>query len=82
MDNENINIYREKMRRVQMILHKCKKGHYYDSDKFAECPYCTLAKNVMEEETEIDVNNALEATETVVGKYDFHKATDGGIVKE
>ena len=51
-----------------MILHKCDKGHYYDSDKFAECPYCTLAKNIMEEQTELEGNNALEATDGGKGR--------------
>lgn len=50
-----------------MILHRCERGHYYDSDKFAECPYCSLEKNVVEDATE-DFANKYEATETVVGK--------------
>ena len=70
------------MRRMYMILHKCDKGHYYDSDKFAECPYCTLAKNIMEEQTDLEGNNALEATETVVGRYGAVRATDGGKERE
>ncbi|HCJ08680.1 MAG TPA: hypothetical protein DHV96_10065 [Lachnospiraceae bacterium] len=66
-----------------MILHKCNKGHYYDSDKFAECPYCTLAQNIIEDPTDISGKSVLEATETVVGKYNkFHKSTDGGTMTE
>lgn len=57
-----------------MILQKCKRGHYYDCDKFAECPYCSLEKNVIEEKTGDWSKNAYEATETIVGKYDgFNK---------
>lgn len=52
-----------------MILQKCKRGHFYDSDKFAECPYCALEKNVVEEKTEEWSKNSLEVTETVIGKY-------------
>lgn len=50
-----------------MILHRCERGHYYDSDKFAECPYCSLEKNVVEDATE-DFANKYESTETVVGR--------------
>ncbi len=62
-----------------MILQKCKRGHYYDSDKFAECPYCALEKNVAEEKTENWFQGALEATETVIGKYPSkdHRQLDG-----
>lgn len=35
-----------------MILNKCSKGHYYDQDKFAACPYCALADNYVEQKTE------------------------------
>lgn len=52
-----------------MVLQKCKRGHFYDCDKFAECPYCALEKNVVEEKTEAWSKNSLEATETVIGKY-------------
>lgn len=50
-----------------MVLHRCEKGHYYDSDKFAECPYCSLGNNVVEDETE-DLGNQYESTETIVCK--------------
>ena len=52
-----------------MVLQKCKKGHFYDCDKFVECPYCALEKNVVEEKTEVSSKNSLEVTETVIGKY-------------
>lgn len=52
-----------------MILQKCKRGHYFDSDKFAECPYCSLEKNVVEEKTGDWSKNVFEATETVVGRH-------------
>lgn len=50
-----------------MVLHRCERGHYFDSDKFAECPYCSLGSNVVEDETE-DLGNQYESTETVVGR--------------
>ena len=50
-----------------MVLHRCEHGHYYDSDKFVECPYCSLEKNVVEDATENFVN-PYESTETVVGR--------------
>lgn len=53
-----------------MILQKCKRGHYFDSDKFAECPYCSLEKNVVEEKTEDWSKNTFEATETAVDRYE------------
>lgn len=53
-----------------MILQKCKRGHYFDSDKFAECPYCSLEKNVVEEKTGDWSKNVFEATETIVGRHD------------
>lgn len=51
----------------ELVLHRCEKGHYYDSDKFAECPYCSLGDNVVEDETE-DLDNRYESTETVICK--------------
>lgn len=53
-----------------MILQKCKHGHYYDSDKFAECPYCALGKHVEEEPTEKWSRNTFEETETVAERYE------------
>lgn len=50
-----------------LILHRCEKGHYFDSDKFAECPYCSLGKNVVEDVT-YDYDNGYESTETVVAR--------------
>lgn len=50
-----------------MVLHRCEHGHYYDSDKFAECPYCSLGKNVIEDET-VELEAGGESTETVVGR--------------
>ena len=26
-----------------MKLTKCDKGHFYDADKYPECPYCNTA---------------------------------------
>ena len=46
-----------------MILQRCKKKHFYDSDKFAECPYCAIEKSGLEEETEDFFISSLEATE-------------------
>lgn len=60
-----------------MVLQKCERNHYFDSDKFVECPYCALEKNVVEDKTESWSQNVLEVTETVVGKY-----TDKGRDKE
>lgn len=53
-----------------MILQRCKNEHYYDSDKFAECPYCALQKSGMEERTEDWSKNAFEETQTVIGRYE------------
>lgn len=52
-----------------MILQQCKFGHFYDCDKFAACPYCSLAENVKEEKTDTWSKNSLEKTQTVVGGY-------------
>lgn len=48
-----------------MILQKCKKNHFYDSDKFAQCPYCAIEKSGLEEETQSFSSNSMEKTETV-----------------
>lgn len=50
-----------------MVLHRCENGHYFDSDKFVECPYCSLEKNVVEDATENFIN-PYESTETVTGR--------------
>lgn len=49
-----------------MILQKCKKNHFYDSDKFAECPYCATEKSGLEEETQSFSSNSMEKTEKVI----------------
>lgn len=49
-----------------MVLTKCEKGHFYDHDKFAECPYCALEKTEVEEQTQSWSKNMFEATETVM----------------
>jgi hypothetical protein len=49
-----------------MILHKCEQGHFYDQDKFAECPYCALEKTVTDEKTQSYSRNIFEETATIV----------------
>ncbi len=44
-----------------MILERCKRRHFYDRDKFAECPYCALEKSGIEEETG-EFSDSLEDT--------------------
>lgn len=34
-----------------MNLTKCPKGHYYDADKYADCPHCNQAADDREDET-------------------------------
>lgn len=58
-----------------MILTKCKKEHYYDSDKFAECPYCALEKCGVTEKMDDWAKNAFEETQTVIGRYENTKGS-------
>lgn len=54
---------------AEMILRKCEKGHYYNHDKFAECPYCALQHSEPEGKTQSWSVNSMEETETVIGRY-------------
>lgn len=58
-----------------MILRKCKKNHFYDSDKFAKCPFCAIEKSGLEEETQSFSSNSMEKTETIV-KSEIYKHSD------
>lgn len=46
-----------------MLLHKCEKGHYYDKDKFAACPYCAMEQQIGKEQTNVWSTNAHDVTE-------------------
>ncbi len=46
-----------------MILHICEKGHYYDCDKFASCPYCAMENNIGKEQTGSWSTNSYDITE-------------------
>lgn len=49
-----------------VILKRCKKRHFYDSNKFDECPYCAIEKSGLEEETKEFSLNSGELTEEAV----------------
>lgn len=53
-----------------MILKRCKKRHFYDSDKFDACPYCSMEKSGLEEETKEYFLNSGEETEEAVNSVE------------
>lgn len=59
-----------------MLLQRCSKKHFYDSDKFAECPYCAIEKSGLEEVTRDFPVISLEETEPVINRQD--ERNDGG----
>lgn len=46
-----------------MNLARCKKGHYYDGDKYAGCPHCAQKDNVASSTVRMSDNVDLEQTE-------------------
>lgn len=46
-----------------MNLTRCKKGHYYDSDKYAGCPHCAQKNNVARNTIRMSDNVDSEQTE-------------------
>ena len=50
-----------------MNLTKCKNGHYYDADKYPNCPHCTGGVN-----TDDDVTVNMEQTGTTIAFLGFY----------
>jgi DNA-binding helix-hairpin-helix protein with protein kinase domain len=51
-----------------VILKRCKKNHFFDSNHFSRCPYCAIEKSGLEEDTQIDRISSKEKTESAKGK--------------
>lgn len=53
-----------------MLLQKCNKNHFYNKDKFKQCPYCALEKSGLEDETDSFSVRSVEKTDRIIERIE------------